>query len=337
MKSFSTPSKFFTIFVFSGLFLLAGCAWWPFNKSGSNTNFSAGSSDILLTINGKPVLTTQDYEEKLAMARQANPQIDMILSMMPNAEKDLIFRGMTTAELMKAWAQKQGVDQNEAFAKQRKQVHEAMDLQLYMKYFDEAHPIQVSDSDVAKFYEEKKDAIPGLILSQGGIDVSFVRFENKMKAETFFTKTQEFKKAAAFKALAEMEKQQVGAAVINEKSPFAEATKKGILEIKKFPSVKMIKADDNSYWVVLATGKSNTQYRELKTPEVQAGLKKMIADERKEKQLESLIEQLKQELNVVEHTKYFEDKEQQKRETQQAQSENSNDDVAPEHQLPVKV
>lgn len=332
---------FVTLFCASfGLLLLSGCAWWPFNKNASQSTSSAGcSSDVLMSIDGKPALTVADYEEQLEMARKANPQIDMLLQMMPNAEKDFVFRGMLTAKLIKAWAEKEGVDQTEEFKKQRKQLHEAMDLQLYMKHFDDAHPIAVSDSDLTKYYEEKKDVIPALTLSPGGVDVTFVRFESKDKAEHFLAKVKEVKKVETFKTLAEEQKQHASNAMINQKSPFGEAIKAAVLAIHKFPSVHIIKAGDGAaYWVLFASGKSEAQYRDLSNPEIYQGLKKMLADERKEKQLEQLVEKLKTELNVVENSKYFEDKEQQKRAAMANQSEQamqeSQEDQA---ESPVKV
>lgn len=330
MKFFSsvrTNSLMFSIF---GLFLIAGCDWF----SKSEKKGSCAGSDVLLEINGKPALTVQEYEDQLDMARKANAQIDMLLQMMPNAEKDIIFRGMTTAKLMQAWAEKNGVDKTDEFKKQRKQLHDAMDSQLYMKYFDEAHPVDVSDHDVAAYYEEKKDAIPALTITPGGTEISFVRFEDKAKADQFLTKVKEVKKAATFKTVATESKQTPGTAVISEKSPFAEAIKTAVLQIKKFPSVHLIKVGDGAYWVVLATGKNETVYRKLQDPEVHQGLKKMLADERKGQQLESIIEKLKSDLNVVEHHEYFEDKMQQKQ--QEMQSEDASEEMD-EQQSPVQV
>lgn len=325
MKSFNTFRTYSLVLSIFGLFIFAGCDWF----SKSNRTGSCSGSDVLLEINGKPVLTVQEYEEQLDMARKANAQIDMLLQMMPNAEKDIIFRGMTTAKLMQAWAEKQGVDKSEEFKKQRKQLHDAMDSQLYMKHFDDAHPVDVSDADVAQYYEEKKDLIPALTLTPGGVDISFVRFEDKGKAEQFLSKVKDVKKAAAFKTMATESKQTPGTAVINPKAPFADAIKNAVLEIRKFPSVHMIKAGDNAYWIVLATGKTDTVYRDLKNPEIQQGLKKMLSDERKGAQLESILEQLKTELNVVEHNKYFEEKAQQKQQEMQADSEEMDEQQAP--------
>ncbi len=325
MKSFNTFRTYSLVFFILGLFFIAGCDW--FSKSDKVPSYAG--SNVLLEIKGKPALTVQEYEEQLDMARKANAQIDMLIQMMPNAEKDIIFRGMTTAKLMQAWAQEKGIDKSEEFQKQRKQLHEAMDSQLYMKHFDEAHPVEVSDSDVAKYYEEKKDVIPALTITPGGVDVSFVRFEDKNKAEQFLTKVKDVKKAAAFKTMAEESKQTPGTAVMNEKAPFADAIKNAVLEIKKFPMIKMIKVGDGAYWVVLATGKSETVYRDLKTPEIHQGLKKMLADERKGQQIESVLESLKTELHVVEHPEYFENKMQQKQQGMQEESEEFDEQQAP--------
>ena len=330
MKSFNTLRTYSVVVSVFSLFLFAGCDWF----SKSNQTGSCSGSDVILEINGKPALTVEQYEEQLDMARKANAQIDMLLQMMPNAEKDIIFRGMTTAKLMQAWAEKEGVDKSEEFKKQRKQLHDAMDSQLYMKYFDDAHPVEVSDADVAQYYEDKKDVIPALTLTPGGVDISFVRFEDKNKAEQFLSKAKDVKKADTFKAMATESKQTPGTAVINAKAPFADAIKNAVLEIKKFPSVRMVKVGDGAYWVVLATGKTETLYRDLRNPEIQQGLKKMLSDERKGAQLEAVLEKLRSEMNVVEHNKYFEEKALQK---QQAMQEASASEEMDEQQTPVQV
>jgi hypothetical protein len=321
------------ILVVSGLTLFSGCAWWPFGGSSNKQESTASesASNVLLSINGTPALTVEKYEEQLEMAKQANPQIGMLLQMMPNAEKDFIFRGMATAEMMKAWAKKEGVDKTEDFKKQRAQLCDAMELQLYMKHFDEAHPVHISDADLSSFYEEQKDLIPALTLSPGGVETVYVRFDSKDKADKFFDKVKDLKKASAFKAAAQQHDHKAGDSVINEKSQVGDAIKSVVLDLKKFPSVKMVGAGDNSYWVLLATGKSDTQYRDLKTPEVQHGLKKMLTDQRKDKQIESVVNKLKTEMNVVENHKYFEDKENAKRaaieESQKGMQQESSDDL----------
>lgn len=306
-----------------GITFLSGCKWWPFEESLKSTvkNCSPvkAEGDVLLTIDGKPALTVAEYEEQLDRARQENPQIDDLLNMMPNAEKDFVFKGVATGKLMQAWGKKEGIDQQEEFQKKRKQVHEAVDLQLYMKHFDEAHPVHVSDSDLKKFYEEKKDVIPGLMTAPSGVNIGYVRFDSKDKAEEFLEKVDKAKSLKAFKDEAEKEELTVAEDTVSAKSHLGEPIKNTVLNIKKFPAAQIVKVGDNAYWVLYATGKSEAKYLELKDPRVQQGLKKMLTDERKEKQLEHLIDELKKELNVVENHTYFEKKEGEKRATVEQQ------------------
>ena len=273
--------------------------WWPFDDSNQSTSHQQDvdhnhvEGEVLLTINGKPVLGSDDYEAQLDMARQSNPQVDALLNMMPNAEKDFVFKGVATGKLMQAWAEKEGIDKTPEFKKQRKQLHDAMDLQLFMKYFDDAHPVHVSDDDIKKFYDEKKDTIPGLMTSPGGVQVAYIRFDSKDSAQEFLAKAKEVKNLKEFNKVAKEHSLSVVEDTVNQKSHLSDAIKNTVSDIKKFPSARMVKVGDNSYWVLYATGKSEAKYHDINLPQVQQGLKKMISDESKEKQLESLIEELK--------------------------------------------
>lgn len=304
------------------LMFIAGCKLPFMNDLKSKEEISHVPSidnhDVLLSIDGKPALTVQEYEDQLNMARGANQQVDMLLNMMPNAEKEFVFKGIATGKLMKAWAEKEGIDKNSEFLKQKKQLHDAMDLQLYMKAFDDAHPVKVSESDVKHYYDEKKDAIPGLMTTPGGVQTAYVRFDSKEKATNFLDNIKDVKDIVEFKKEADVEKLTVAEATINKNSSFGDAIKNTVMDIKKFPEAQVVKAGEHAYWVLFATGKTEAQYRDLKAPEVQQGLKKMLSDEKKEKQLESLIEKLKKDLNVHENTEYFDKKEASKREAMEA-------------------
>ena len=134
-----------------GLGLLSGCGWFSKDKQGATESSVANKGDVLLSIDGKPVLTVEEYEEQLEMARQAHQEIDMLLQMMPNAEKEYIFQGIMTGKIMKEWAAKEGIDKSPEFLKQQAQMHDAMDLNLYMKAFYDKHPLHIADSDVTEF------------------------------------------------------------------------------------------------------------------------------------------------------------------------------------------
>lgn len=331
MKSHNKQLAFCAFLLIAGLFF-NGCEF--FKKSDQKgSGISSGSNDVLMSIDGVPVLSAQEYEQRLEMARKANPQIEMFLQIMPNAERELIFRGIAMYQLMKAWADKEGITKTDEFKEQQKHMHEAMDMQLFMKYFDDAHPVNVSDEDITKYYHEKKDVIPGLMQSAGGVETSYVRFDSKTKAQNFLDKVKDVRKVDTFKKIAEEHKHHVGSSVINEKSPFSDELKTSVLDIKKFPAVKIAKVSDDAYWVLFASGTSEAKYHDLKSPQVQQGLRKMVEDERKSAQAEKVMDKLKKDLNVVENTSYFDEKEAKKRAAQQVNASNDEQENNEEQDL----
>lgn len=307
MKSHNKQLAICGFLLFSGLFFLAGCGWWPFGKKTTDTYAgSTQGSDTLLSIDGKPALTVAEYEEQLQMAMEANPQLKMILSMMPQGEEELFNRGMATAHIVAAWAEKEGVTATAEFKKELSQLCTAMKLQLCMKYFDKAHPVQVSDADVAQYYEEKKDVIPGLATTPGGVQATYLQFDTKEQAQTFFDSVKHVKTQDAFKKAADTQKHKPASSVVNAKTPITESLKSAVLDIKKFPSVQIVKdTETNSYWVVFANGKTDAKYLDLHSPQVQNGLRNMITNERKEKQFEGVLDGLKSKLNVSVNSGYF--------------------------------
>ena len=102
------------------LMLLSGCEWFSFKKNSTDNVAVANKGESLLTIDGKSVFTVGEYEEQLNLARQRNQEIDMVLQMMPNAEREYIFKVFETGKIMQAWAQKEGIDKSPEFIKQRK-------------------------------------------------------------------------------------------------------------------------------------------------------------------------------------------------------------------------
>ena len=216
---------------------------------------------------------------------------------------------MAAGKMMEAWGRKHGIDKRPEFLAQQKQLHEAMDLQLYMKYFDEAHPVDVTDAELKKFYEEKKNTLPALMVAPGGVKIEYARFDSKDKAEKLFDKVKDVKSATEFVKTAKEDKEaKLADAVINQASQFGESIKTTVLNITKFPSVKLVKVSDHAYWVICAKAKSEPEYRKLDDPEVKQGLKKMLMDELKSQQIESQMEVLKKELNVIENHTYFDEK-----------------------------
>lgn len=309
----STPERKHVVsLMFVGsLLLLTGCL----NKkeeSCSQENNSTSMVDrgeVLLSIDGKPVLFSDDFEDQKAMAQQSNQQLNMILQMMPEAEYKMLFKSIEAGHLMKAWVVREGIDQKPDLVKQRQQYHDAIDLQLYMKYYEDAHPIEVTDHEAQNFYKARRDQIPGLMLAPAGVDIVYVAFDNKAKAEAFLAKVKDGSEKH-FKAAAKEASVKVESMNINRDSDVSEALKNVVLGIEKFPAKELVKVDDNAYWVVGMVKKQEAQYRSFEEKQIKDGITKMCRDEKREAELTKQIEKLAQEFNVVENTEYFDKKRQ---------------------------
>ncbi len=295
------------------LFLLTGC-FGEKSKEVKPENESQASqavqqSDVLLSIDGKPVLYVEDFEEQKAMAQQSNQQLNMVLQMMPDAEYSMLFKSIEAGHLMKEWVVRSGMDQKPELVKQRRQYHDAIDLQLYMKYYEDAHPIDVTDNEAEAYYKAKRDQIPGLIVAPASVEIVHANFDTKSAAEAFADQVKDgshkhFKSAAKEAGL------KIETMNVSPESDVNEALKNSILAATKFPSKEVVKMDANSYWVVGMLKKKDAEYRTFDTPEIKKGISEMLKNEKREVELSKQVEALNKEYNVVENIAYFENKKQ---------------------------
>lgn len=303
--------SFVSLLLVSSLFLLTGCLGEkekaPKAEGEASSSEVAGKGEVLLSIDGKPVLYVDDFEDQKAMAQQSNQQLNMILQMMPEAEYTMLFKSIEAGHLMKEWVIREGIDQKPELVKQRRQYHDAIDLQLYMKYYEDAHPINVTEHEAEAFYKTKRDQMPGLIVSPAGVDIVYVNFDTKAKAEAFAAKVKDGSEKH-FKTAAKEASLKVETMVVGSDSAVNESLKNSVLEATKFPSKEIVKIDDNSYWVVGMLKKKDAEYRSFDTPEIKQGITKMCKDEKREAELTKQVEKLNKEYNVVENKAYFENK-----------------------------
>jgi hypothetical protein len=314
MMTLKTDKKVVVSLVLVGsLFLLTGC-WGEKGKDtksegGSSSSQISGKGDVLLSIDGKAVLYVDDFEDQKMMAQQSNQQLNMILQMMPDAEYSMLFKSIEAGHLMKEWVLRSGIDQKAELVKQRRQYHDAIDLQLYMKYYEDAHPVNVTEHEAEAYYKAKRDQIPGLIVTQAGISIVYVNFNTKAKAEAFFGKLRDGSEKH-FKVAAKEAGVKIEEMIVSADSAINESLKNSVFAATKFPSKELVKMDDDSYWVIGMLKKKDAEYRSFETPEIKQGITKMCKDEKREIELTKQVEKLNQEYNVVENKAYFENKKQ---------------------------
>jgi len=219
----------------------------------------------VVTIEGKTVVTEKSLEKAFQQLLQEDPRVAQMIPLMGGEEvlKDRIVQALAEQKLMKRWAMDANLAQNAQFQSDRERMIDQIDYLLFDKYFKTNFKASVSDAEVKRFYEENKDKMPELLVSRGGVRAKGIKFESQEKAQEFLAKVnaaqQDLDKAAQEAGIA---KDVQDFHVVNNQSVgLAPALRDKIMEIKKFPSVEVVKVDDKAFWVVKAMSKEETVYR----------------------------------------------------------------------------
>jgi len=258
------------------------------------------SQNTLLSIDGKPVLTVEEYEEQLQDAAAQSPQLEMMLQMSPNVEYDYIFNELKMAKLINHWAHATGVTQSEEFKKDRARILDNIDMQLSMKYYEESHPIVVTDGDIKAFYESEKDKLPGLLIAPGGVKTEAVKFETQDAAQAFYDVVKNVQ--GDFEVAAQDQKVSIHNFVINETTFHGKPLKDFALQVSSFPALNLIKSDD-AYWVVKAIEKVAPKYQDFE--KVKEGLRNYVQQQRKAEVMKEAAAKFETDYKIEENKEYF--------------------------------
>lgn len=288
------------------LLVLPGCSTLEFIKSKMNASSASKTespvaskkvdddSTVLLSINGKPVMTEKSFDKRYQQFLSTNPQMQQMIQFMPNAKKE-IFSGMANEQILIEWGEQNHIHKSNSYQQELEQAVRLVKTNLAAKQFekDVIGTITVTDTEIKDYYDAHKN--PELIVSPGGIKVEGKSFDSKEKAQDFFNKIKDEPKK--FKAEAGKDIKEF--APVNKMSFDIEAPLKDkVLALTDFPKALMVEAD-KKYWVVVALKKEEAQYRSL--GEVKEAIEGMIKREKTMKIYTEKLAQLKKEYNVVEN------------------------------------
>lgn len=272
----------------------------PTVSVSSASKFHDDDSKVLLSIDGKPVITEKAFDAYYEQFISTNPQLQAMIQFMPNAKKE-IFNGMANERILIAWGEKNHIHDDAGYKKELEQAVRMIKTNLSAKRFEKdiIGKIDVSDKEMRDYYESHKD--PELIVAPGGIKAEGKQFDTKEQAQAFFDKVKDDSKG--FKAAARTGVKDF--APINKMSFDVDAAVKDkVLAVTSFPKVLMVEGSDKKYWVVSVIKKDEGQYRPF--DEVKEGLKKMIEREKTMKIYAEKISGLKKEYKVTEDTSSLE-------------------------------
>lgn len=260
---------------------------------------SSDGSPVLITINGQAAMTMNEFAKELDEFVEKN-RLKPILQagLIPDFEQQFV-DGQKAQLTIDEDIKIRGVDQTSEYKKELDQIVKTGKQMLNAKYFTEQHPVNVSEKEKKTFYEENKDKLPEVILSQGGVNVVGIKFDNEKDAEQFFTtvknKPDQFIQEAK---AAKLEGKIKDFNLVNEQTVALEPEVRAkVLAYEKFPTTELIKVSDKSCWVVQAKEKKGAQCRPFE--EVKATIEQYVNRQKKMDVLKKELSKLEEQYHVV--------------------------------------
>ncbi len=317
MKKFVSKSA--AICAVGSLLMLPACDWFK-GKTGSSSSGSA-TGEVLMTIDGKPALTVPEFEVYYEQLLEQQPQLKSFAAFMPDLKTN-IYDTLASQKTLERWVVSEGVDQRPEYQADKKALLENVERGLAIKYFQEKHPVKVTDNDIQDFYKKNKDSV--YLMSPSGVNAVGVSFDKEDAAKAFLTKAQQ--KGADVTKLASDAKltaRQWGR-VNEENAQVDKALKAKILAMKSFPSAQLFKVD-KTYWVVQAKSKDEAKHYPFEQAKDDA--RNRLEQERMGHVFNTEIAKLKKQFNVVENRAYFETKKEEGPSSKVAVAEQKQEEV----------
>jgi hypothetical protein len=298
--------------VFATLSFLPGCALLDMFKGGnaatesrSSDGQAAMTGEVLVSIKGRPVITTDTLAVEKEKFFKSNPQFaDALRHMNPKEFERNLLEGLIGQCVADEDIISNKIHESERYKAELKEIQKTMERMLNAKFFNEKVTISIADSEVKAFYDANKDKMQGVLLSQGGIAAQGIEFNNAVDARAFVTKAKsaqkDFKKAAQEDGLTAKIKD---FKLVNAQSVgMDEVLRDKIVAMRTVPTIEMIEAN-GKFWVVAATGKEEPKYRPFE--EIKDRLKPQIEQNKRVEMLEKKINELRKEYGVTVNEEYF--------------------------------
>lgn len=299
------------------LSFLPGCALFDMfkGKSAESGVTAEGRSEaaaapltgeVLVTMKGKPVITTDTLAVEKEKFLKANPQIRQALAFMPDPkefDRNLV-DGLIGQKIADEYVASHKINETAAYKVELQDLCESMERVLNAKYFGEHLTVSVPDSEVKAFYDNNKDKLRGVMTSPGGVMASGIEFDNNAAARAFAARAKTapggFKKTAQDDGLNAKIKD---FKLVNSQSMGIEPVLRDkIVAMKTVPAVEVVEANGR-FWVVNATTKEEPKF--IPYEQVKDKLKQELEQNKRVELFEKEINKLRQEYGVELNEDYF--------------------------------
>lgn len=275
------------------LLVLVGC---DNEKKESGSSINDGST-VLVTLNDRPVVTMNSFDDEFQTYMNANPQAQQMLALMPDIRRQFL-EGVVSQVVVDEYVHRNKLDQTPEYKKERERILVQVDRALNTRLFMDQMNIQVSEQDVRKFYDENREMIPELMISQGGVKAEGVSFADEDAAKQFLSEVKGRQKDSLETLANETGNKQNyrDFKMVNGRSAGVDAVlRTKIMQVTNTPSDQLIH-DGSRWWVVRAHSKEEAKFHPFE--QVKAGLAEHLKKMREAEELQKRIGQLKDEYGI---------------------------------------
>jgi len=284
-------------------------------SSGESSMPMAG--EVLVTMQGVPVITTATVAEEKEKCLNANPQIRQALQFMDAQAQERfendILDGLILQKIVNKNIDEKGITQTAKYKSELKALYEAMENVLNGKYFNEMIKVDVSDAQVNDFYQEYKDQLRGIMTSAGGVATTGISFDNGAAARAFASRAKTM--PGGFKKVAQddnLNAQIKDFKVVNAQSTgIDELLRDKIMGIKTVPSIEVFEVD-GKFWVVNATSKEEPKY--IPFEQIKDTLRQKLEQDKRVELVQKEIDKLRNQYDVKVNEDYMKRGKQQQEE-----------------------
>lgn len=299
-------------FVVTSLVVFPGCNPLDFFKGKAKqeaVESSAFAGDTLVTIDGKVVLTSNEFDAKLLQKLQSHPQTAQIpVETIPMAAKRQFLNELVRLSLINdVWGEKNKIEETPAFKKSLAEKIELLKESLVVEAFVNQlkTQISVSDADVKADYAKNKDKY---VKVAAGVNLTGISFDKKEAAVGFYDRAK--LAPAEFNGMAKREKggkfKEFGR--VDQLSAQVPAdVRNSALGAGKTPRVALVTGKDGN-WVIYVTDKKEAVHYDL--AEISNDLKAMLEANKFREELEGRIEEIKKDAKIEINEEFFVEKEQ---------------------------
>jgi hypothetical protein len=310
--------KIFVGGLIAALTLLPSCTWFDSSKNSTNEEMVTSSSakrgiendqpmtgDVVASMDGKPFITSSVLDVEKENIFKSNPQIKAAIAFMdPKVLDRNLTDGLVSQAIVDKYIAEKGLDQSADYKAEFADACKAIKRMLNAKFFTQQFNVMVTDQEAREFYEANKNAIPGLLISHGGVVASGIQFDNEANAKAFVAKMKESNNNFARTAQQENVANAIKdfKMVNNQSVGIDPLLRDKIVAIKSVPTTEIITVN-GAVWVINATAKEAPKYHPF--DQVKENLKQELEKGKRGEQFEIEINKLKEKYNVTINEDYF--------------------------------